>query len=192
MLPLIPLLVLWTNTQAQTPVVGPWHFGMTKAEVTAFEKFGPYKDVRATGGTETFNAVFDGKKANISFVFDEKGLKRIMVWAYEGRSQEDASNAWASLYSYMKKTYGPIEVPQIEAGPKSEPLTPDVLAIAAITHVATVGKVQMAPKKMPIEARVFSSFASRDIQGIPSFYLFLYFDRPSPSVPPGLNRGNQP
>jgi hypothetical protein len=178
MLRLIPLLVLCVNTQVQTPVLGPWRFGMTKAEVTVFEKFGPYKDVRATGGTETFNAVFDGKKANISFAFDDKGLKRIQVWAYEGRSKEDAGKAWASLYSYMEKTYGPVELPQIKVGPESEPPTPDALSIAATMHVTTLGKVQMAPKKMPAGARVFSSFASREIQGAPYFYLFLYLDRP--------------
>ena len=147
MLRLIPLLIVCVNTQVQTPILSPWRFGMTKAEVTAFEKFGPYKDVRATGGAETFNAVFDGKKANMSFVFDDMGLKRIQVWAYEGRSKEDAGKAWASLYSYMEKTYGPIEIPQIKAGPKSEPLTPDVLSPCRDVACHHVGKGSDGPKE---------------------------------------------
>ena len=151
---------------------------MAKSEVTKFEKYGPFIDVRVTGGTETPNGLFNGKKTNISFVFDEKGLRRIQVWAYEGRSLDEATEAWKSLYQYLNKSYGAVEVPQITVDPKSDPLTPDALSIAVKVHVDVVGKVQMAPVKKPINEVIFSSFAKKEIQGSPFYYVFLFSDRP--------------
>jgi len=151
---------------------------MTKTEVTAVEKFGPYLDVKSTGGAETFNGWFDGKKANISFHFDDKGLRRIQVWAYEGQSINDAGKAWASLYTFLKNTYGQVEVPQIKVSPKSDPMTLESLTVTAIAHVGILGKVQMAPEKMPENFKIFSSFAGNEVKGKPYYYVLLYFDRP--------------
>ncbi len=173
---LLSCLLLQAN--AQTPGPGPWLFGMSKAEISKFESYGPYKDVLSTGGVETPNGIFNGKKTYISFLFDDKGLKRIQVWAYEGRSIDDATEAWKSTYQYLQKTYGAIEVPQIKLDPKSDPLTAETLSIAIKAHVGILGKVQMAPKTMPAEAVVFSSFIKHEIQGSPYYYVFAYFNRP--------------
>jgi len=151
---------------------------MSKAEVTKFESFGPYKDVSSTGGVETPNGIFNGKKTNISFAFDEKGLKQIHVWAYEGRSLDDAAEAWTAAYQYLQKSYGAVEVPQIEIDPKSGPVTPEILSLAVKMHVDVLGKVQMAPEKMPAEAVVYSSFMKNDIRGSTYYYVFVYFERP--------------
>ncbi len=175
---LLLLLLLWTSVQAQSSMLYPWKFGMTKTEVTSFEKYGPYKDVQVTGGAETFNAIFDGKKTNVSFLFDDKGLKRIQVWIYEGGSKEDAMKAWSSLYKFMNRSFGTIEVPDIKLDPTGGPLPPDILAIAATANAGITGKTQMAPIKMPPEANVFASLFGREIQGSTYFYLFLFYDRP--------------
>lgn len=175
---LVLLLLLWTSAQAQSSVLAPWKFGMTKAEVTAFEQFAPFKDVQTTGGVETFNAIFDGKKANISFLFDQSGLKRIQVWAYEGGNKEEAMKAWASLYSFLTKSFGTVEVPEINTESKNATLPPEVLAIAATVNAGVTGKTQMAPQKMPLDAKIFSSLFAREIKGGTYFYLFLYYDRP--------------
>lgn len=175
---LIVVFASFVFLQPQSPALGPWLFGMTKAEVTKFQRFGPYKEVRSTGGVETANGLFNDKKTNISFIFDDKGLSRIQVWAYEGRSLDEATDAWKALYLYLQRSYGTVEVPQIRVDPKSDPLTPETLSIAVKVHVDALGKVQMAPKKMPGNAVVFSSFMKQQIQGSPYYYVFLYLNRP--------------
>ena len=174
----IALLLALASFEAACAGLGPWHFGMSRAEVMNVQEYGPYKDVRATGGIETFNGIFDGKKSNIAFTFDDRGLKRIYIFIYEGRNLDEAIRAWQSTYEYLQRTYGAVETPTIGVGANSDPVTSEVLSIAARVELSVTGKVQMAPKPMPSDARVFSSFYKREFQGSPMYYGFLNFDRP--------------
>jgi hypothetical protein len=175
---LISLLLGLLSFQANGAGLDPWRFGMSRAEVASFQQYGPYQDVRVTGGIETFNGVFDGRKANIAFDFDDRGLRRIHIFVYEGRDLDQAVRAWKSTYDYLQRTYGEVETPTIKVGAQSEPVNSEVLSIAARMEVSLVGKVQMAPKPMPSDTKVFSSFFKREVQAAPYYYVFLYFNRP--------------
>ncbi len=172
------LFLALVSVQAVGAGLGPWRFGMSRADVMNIQEYGPYKDVRLTGGIETFNGVFDGKKSNIAFDFDDRGLKRIHIFVYEGRSVDEAVVAWKFTYDYLQRTYGAVETPTIKVGANSDPVTPEALSIAVRVELSVTGKVQMAPKPMPRDAKVFSSSFQRQFQGAPFYYVFLYFDRP--------------
>lgn len=139
---------------------GPWRIGMTKDQVTAVTEFGPYKSVAATGGVETFNARWNGRKANISFVFEQDRLVKIQIWAYEGKDFQAALRAWRDVRAYLEKNYGEVQAQD----PKS----------LAGSAAAQPVKVQMGPRKMPPGLGVFSSFFRHPQFG---YYVFLYYTK---------------
>ena len=83
----------------------PWEFGMSKSDVMGFSKFGPYKSF-SNGDLETYNGIYDGKKQNIQFFFNAKGLHRISVYLYEGKDIDDARAMWRQAYESLMKKYG--------------------------------------------------------------------------------------
>ncbi len=85
--------------------IGPWRLGMSKEKICSFKEFGPYYPVRITGGAETFNAFFDGKNRNISFVFDDSGLKLIQVWYYEGDDSNKSLDGMMEIFRLFKTQY---------------------------------------------------------------------------------------
>ncbi len=94
---------------------GSWRLGMSKASVRSVVEFAPYKEVPSTGGLETPNGVFEGRKTNISFVFGAGGLQIIQIWAYEGQSLDAAVDVWYRVRQYLSRLYGAVEVPLLKA-----------------------------------------------------------------------------
>jgi hypothetical protein len=158
---LVFLLLAFTFASARAEHgYGPWRVGMTKEQVTAVSEFGPYKSVPATGGVETFNAQWNGRKTNISFVFERDRLVKIQIWAYEGKDFQAATRAWRDVRSYLEKKYGEVQAED-----------PKVLAVSAPAQPV---KVQMGPRKMPSGLNVFSSFFRHPQFG---YYVFLYYTK---------------
>jgi hypothetical protein len=132
---------------------------MTKDQVTAVSEFGPYKSVPATGGVETFNARWNGRKANISFVFEKDRLVKIQIWTYEGKDFQAAMLAWCDVRVYLEN-YDEVQAED----PKS----------LAGSAAAQPVKVQMKPREMPSGLSVFSSFFRHPLLG---YYVFLYYTK---------------
>jgi len=172
------ILVLMVSGAAMSFAAGlpPWEFGMSKAEVKSFSEFGPYRAF-PNGDIETFTGIYDGKKENIQFFFDGKGLlRRIGVYLYEGQDTEAARMAWKRAYESLEKIYGKIEIPDIKLKPSSEQANSEVLSLTAVTHTDVIGKTQMAPVDQPKDTFVFSSFFRRNLQGVRYFWVVIYFD----------------
>ncbi len=150
----------------------PWEFGMSKSEVSAFTEFGPYRAF-PNGDIETFNGIFDGKKENIQFFFDAKGLRRIGVYVYEGKDLDAASEAWQRAYESLERNFGKIETPALSI----EPANSEALSIAAAAYVDLFGKIQIAPVDQPKAMFVFSSFRRDKVQGARYFYVIIFFTR---------------
>jgi len=155
---------------------GPFAFGMSREAVKKVTKYAPYKDVKVTGGLESGAFEFAGKKGTISFVFDMRGLRRIQVWAYEGKSVPDAVKRFGDVFVFLRKAYGAIESPTLKLTAATDRATveKDALAVAQSVKPGAVLKIQMRPKSSPGHTAVFSTlFVSP--RGI---YCFLYFSRP--------------
>ena len=154
----------------------PWHFGMSQQEVESFAEWGPYKNF-SNGDLETYNAVYEGKKENFQFFFENNKLKRIGVYFYEGADLNSAANSWLNLYTSISKKFGEIETPK-----NSLPINPtkrqkESFKSTAVSIVNAEGKTQMAPKVQQNDAFVFSSLMRRETQGKISYYVILYFDK---------------
>ena len=102
--------VLLTSGASAAELTGfePWKLGMTREEVLALSSAGPYSPVPSTGGLETRNAQFQGKKVTASFVFGSERLRHIQIWAYEGQDYKDALLAFHEAYSYLSENFGPL------------------------------------------------------------------------------------
>lgn len=156
----------------------PWEFGMSKSDVSSFSEFGPYRSF-ANGDIETFNGTYEGKKENIQFFFDSKGLlRKIGVYLYEGKDIDAAREVWKRAYSTLLKNYGKVEIPNIKIETNDTSADLESLSIAAAANVDLVGKTQMAPVDQPKDVFVFSSFARQDVQDVRFFYVILYFKHP--------------
>ena len=159
------------------PGYGPWRLGMTKSEVQAVSEFGPYKVVPSTGGLETANGVFEGRKTNVSFVFGEAELRKIQIWAYEGPSLEQAIDAAYRVHRFMTQNFGDVVSPTLSLGnPASDATFPETLRTGLNrTPADGVAKFQMAPGAMPKGYSVFCSFFRHPAHG---YYVFLYVQAP--------------
>lgn len=169
---LFTILVFLASLPVMASGLPPWKFGMSKTDVTNQVDFGPYKSFE-NGDVETFNGIFNGHKENIQFFFEKGSLKRIGAYLYEGNDVKQATTAWKKAYSYLKTSYGEIEVPGITSN-KQPSL--DVLAIAVGANTDATGKTQMAPVKQPSDMFVFSNFIRHDIEGKPYYYVMVYLD----------------
>lgn len=171
---------------------GPWHFGMTADQVAQVRELGPYTPVQATGGLETANGRFLGEKTNVSFIFGPQGLRRIQVWAYEGRDLGAAVKAFYSIYKYLEEHFGVLQQDgaacpaglDLEAFQQRIPASfRDTSHVVTIDQLKAQGsmraqmeKVQLGPRRSPAGANVFSSFIHGSQLG--SFWVFLYYDAP--------------
>jgi hypothetical protein len=155
--------------------LAPWKFGMSKSEVTACKKFGPYQSF-SNGDLETNNGIYDGKKENVQFFFDSKGLQRIGVYLYEGKDIQAAKSAWGRAYDSLAKRYGKVATPDIKVKETSDPATSETLSIAAAVNVEVTGKTQMAPVHQPKNMSVFSSFQRQEVQEGRYYYVVIYLD----------------
>lgn len=86
--------------------VGPYLFGMSKADVSQVADCSPYTNVSRTAGIECANYTFDGRKMNISFLFGADQLKRIQLWFYNGESEQEAREAIGAVIDHLKRVAG--------------------------------------------------------------------------------------
>ncbi|MEO6080934.1 MAG: hypothetical protein ABIQ86_14365 [Steroidobacteraceae bacterium] len=93
--------------------IGPWRLGMSKEQVVAITDQGPYTDVAATGGLETKDGKFKGKKANTSFVFAGGTLRSIEVRVYEGKAWDKAKDAALDVFDQFVANYGGASVKDV-------------------------------------------------------------------------------
>ncbi len=136
---------------------------------------GPYKSF-SNGDLETFKGVFDSKEENFQFFFENRKLRRIGIYLYEGNDPAAGARKWRTLYSTLSRLYGRIESPD-----NLPPLTGDADVVAfeskAKELVQSSGKVQMAPLAQPDGASVFSNFWRREATGQTFYFVVLYFDK---------------
>ena len=173
---IIILTIALISNLAYSEDTFPWRFGMSQQEVESFSELGPYNRF-SNGDIETYNAVYEGKKENFQFFFENGKLKRIGVYFYEGSDLNSAAKAWLNLHTSINKKFGEIETPK-----NSLPINPtkkqrEGFKSTAVSIVNAEGKTQMAPKVQPNDAFVFSSLMRREVQGKISYYVILYFDR---------------
>jgi hypothetical protein len=154
---------------------GPWNFGMKKAEVTAVAEFGPYLDVKVTGGVETKNGVFLGSGTTISFVFSNDALVRIQIWGYEGKDRQAGIESWFGIYDFLNKNFGSVQSPQLDL---SAVTARDQFVKFVEEHLQGPAnpdgtfKLQIKTNNTPPGSMIFSSFISHPVHG---YYVFLYF-----------------
>lgn len=169
----------------------PWRLGMTPAQVTAFDQFGPYTPVRVTGGVETANGRFRGKPANVSFVFDEAGLRYLQVWKYEGKDPKQAQDAVMDVFDFFASELGGVDPAEFSAN-GGRAMTREEFAMVVAT---TYGRIQtlaadirrdrkvemtfsmgMSPLRQPDGMRWQCQFAYSSRHD--AFFVFLFQDRP--------------
>jgi hypothetical protein len=153
----------------------PWQFGMTKEQVASFKQFGPYKTF-SNGDLETYNGIYHGRRENVQFFFQDNRLTRIGVYIGETTDRDKAISSFRSAYGILEKDYGSLTVPEIRRGPGSDPLNPEVIAIAAAANAFATGKTEMFPVKQPAETRVSGAITSRNVGGKQWYYIAIFFD----------------
>lgn len=157
---LLPAISLVAFSQHDNRAHGPWKLGTTRDEVRAVKDNGPYKPVRVTGGIETPNGIFDGERRNVAFVFGENGtVNKIQVWAYEGPSEKEALKNWYRVYQYYTKLYGTVESPTLGFPPAvdEQEFLKRSREVLGSPPSGTPARIQMAPRPMPPDAKVFAS-----------------------------------
>lgn len=167
-----------TSAAAQEAAAGygPWKLGMSKGDVMSVRKYGPYKDVAVTGGVETANGYFGDNRANVSFVFGAAGLRKIQIWAYEGKSLKDAAAAWFGVYEYFHRQYGRVECAVLGLpDPIEEVAFTSRVRELLSTKRGELVRLQMAPTPMPDAMTVFSSLFQEPRLGV--YYVFVYYQQ---------------
>jgi hypothetical protein len=134
---------------------------MSRQEVQAVKNTSPTRPVTLTGGIETPNGIFDGEKRNVAFVFDSNGaVNKIQVWVYEGRSEAEALASWYRVYKYYAKIHSEVESPALHLPPavdEAEFLNRS-RSLLGSTALGQAAKMQMAPRPMPTDAKIFALF----------------------------------
>ena len=171
--------------------ISPWRLGMTRAQVVAEKEFGPYKPVQVTGGVETFDAQFDGKKTNVSFVFDDVGtLSYIQVWKYEGPEFDKALKAPEDVFDLFTNRFAGARIFGVNdskvLGKGEFKATVIALLGRAPTAfsklqgeqgIASTMTLDLMPNEQPANSMLHSQliYSSR----FESYYIFLYQDLPN-------------
>jgi len=155
----------------------PWTFGMSHAQVSAIDGYGPYRSFK-NGDLETYNAVFDGHFQNFQFFFRDDQLWRIGVYTFEGTDLNAAADAWGNLYDGMQSNFGTIETPANTPPLASDTVSMKAFKASARALVGQGGKAQMAPVHQPADTRSFASFDGHETQGTMIYYITLFFDPP--------------
>lgn len=153
--------------------LGHWQLGMSPAAVQAARDCAPYKPVPATGGLECPSYDIAGAKRNVSFVFDDSGLKKIQVWFAEGASRAAALDATASLVKWLTTQYGPLESGALAPG--SAVSATALLSALDAQPAAQPAKVQLRPQQPSADTFVFASVMRDPRLG---HFVFLYFTPP--------------
>lgn len=150
---------------------------MSREQVTAVAEGKPYVPVSSTGGLETRNGTFSGRKTTVSFVFGEKGLRIIQIWAYEGKDTREAIAAFHRIYEHLEKTRGTVRVSGL-----SLPIRADANTFAAQVGPALSSvpldqpaKLQISPTAKSRDVNIFSSLIRHPQLG---YYVFLYYRLP--------------
>ncbi len=157
----------------------PWELGMSRAQVTNFVDFGPYKTF-TNGDLETFNGIFDGQKENVQFFFNDSGLHRIGVYLYEGTDLTAAASKWKECHETLARLYGSVETPGMTATAPTSTAALEEMASKAIARVTGGDRVQMAPERQPDKVFIYSSFWRSTDQGTDYYFLTIFFDPPHP------------
>ncbi|HEV8577671.1 MAG TPA: hypothetical protein VGX68_01205 [Thermoanaerobaculia bacterium] len=174
---------------------GPWRFGMSKDEVQAVEKFGPYTPVASTDGLETKHGPFMGENRNVSFVFGLGGLSQIQIWLYEGRSYDEAIKEFYRAYQHLVENFGPVHqdgnpwpadltaeafaerIPQEyrQASSSAEGLVDELKAKGPAQ--VDVSKLHLHPQKPVQGAEIYGSLLHS--QKLGTYWVFLYYKVPA-------------
>lgn len=194
---IITLLMLFRLVQADEAQavgsfeLGPWRLGMSREQVQSFAQFGPYVPVEVTGGLETFNAMFQGQKANASFVFAADGLQHIQLWKYEGKDVSQAQSSVVDIFRLFSSQFGGAEVENVNvSGEKG--LTEGALNAVLAKVLGTARDLaaearekqkrsvtfmfDMKPLSQPTGSRLHSQWGYSSKHDM--FYVFLFQDRP--------------
>lgn len=164
---------------------------MSKDEVKSFAEFGPYRSFR-NGDLETYGFEFEGRKRNIQFFFDGRGLNRIEVNYYEGVDANQAADGFGEICEYLRREYGEIKANFVDQ--------PKGVGCAKIATMATAlvpekKKLQIAPQEDKSELRPFSSYRSDIVMGTRVYSVVLYLDPANresmPKVPSLLAKPQQ-
>ena len=166
---------------------------MTREAVLALSGTGPYSPVPSTGGLETRNAQFQGKKVTASFVFASERLRQIQIWAYEGQDYEDALLAFHEAYSYLSENFGSLhsdnsKIPAGLALQGLDQLIPSEFRtgtsrseLGALQQKgsiqAQIHKFHLHPQEPPAGAEVYASLIHSPQIG--SYWVFVYFKTPA-------------
>jgi hypothetical protein len=150
---------------------------MSREQVSAVAQGAPYVPVSSTGGIETRNGTFAGRKTTISFVFGEQGLRIIQIWAYEGKDSGEAVAAFHRIYEHLEKTRGPVQVSglSIPAHADAETFAGQVRTALSSVPADKSAKLQISPTAKSPDVLIFSSFVRHPRFG---YYVFLYYRLP--------------
>lgn len=151
----------------------PWKFGMSPTEIEAIAECGPYKTF-SNGDLETYAGVFNGKPENFQFFFQDGKLRRIGIYLHESQDSIAGAEEWLDLYQVLVGMFGEVETPG-NLAPR-DISTQTKFKASALEAVEVSGKTQMAPRKQPSDAFVFSSFMRGEANGQRHYYVVLYFD----------------
>lgn len=171
--------------------ISPWRLGMTRDQVIAEKEFGPYQPVKVTGGVETFDAQFDGRKTNVSFVFDDAdALSYIQVWKYEGPDFDKASKAAEQVFDFFQNRFGGAQIFGVNDSRLLDKKTFMAAIAAALGHAPllfervenekkAVGTMflDVTPKVQPGNCRLHSQLIYSG--KFKTFYVLLFQDFPN-------------
>lgn len=126
------------------------------------------------------NGTFAGRKSPISFVFGERGLRIIQIWAYEGKDAGEAIAAFHRVYEHLEKTRGIVQVSGISIPAHADAKTFAGQVRPALSSVPAdqPAKLQISPSVRSPDVTVFSSLIRHPQFG---YYVFLYYRRPDAS-----------
>jgi hypothetical protein len=96
--------------------LGDYRFGMSKPQVRQIPACEPYLDVPSTGGLECPNFTFEGRKMNVSFVFQNNALRLVQLWYYEGSSEKDTKKAIDAMLEYLTREAGAVHSYELPSG----------------------------------------------------------------------------
>ncbi|TBR36298.1 MULTISPECIES: hypothetical protein [Dyella] len=158
----------------------PWRFEMTKDDVRSFAEFGPYESF-SNGDLETHAGLYEGRKENVQFFFEDGKLARIGILLYEGDSLDAAADTWVKAYEMLDARYGDIDLPKMhfEGWPREKRL-PVLLNAAARSRVEVFGRARMAPLKQPSDKFVYASFNKAVFHGATVYTVVVFLDPPKP------------
>jgi hypothetical protein len=158
---------------------GGYTFGMTEEQAKKVPACSPYT-VSPSGGLYCSNYDFAGQKRYIDLYFGPQGLNKIMFTFMESAQINlvQMENGISDLVSYLTKTYGTLESPDIS----NQEVTRETLlkvynAKLKASGPADVVKIQLKPQKLPADLFIFASIVTYRSKNNYSL-ISLYFQPP--------------